>query len=423
MLHEVINLSISTTIQRGGVSVAEIQRGRRSTGIPVTLLVLLCFVGLGLLFTSAADNPAIIIALGVSLIFAVCIIRWPVTGTYMAVVMAILFDTLPSAYAHTFFSDLGVFRNLSYVGLPEGVVVSLFELVVVLSLISALVHRFHNHMKLVQGPLFWPMVLFGVMVVAGEASGILSGRRLQDLTYGKFAPLMYLVALYLLAVNTINGAAQIRTLLWITIFVSAIRCAEGMWRYFQIPAATRGQVPTVLEHEDSLFPGDAFCIGAGRGSMAKLAAQTYAMVAYSTDTGLFLRDPNQSPSRCLPLHFPKYCKLLAHHLDHPQDHSRNESDFIYALVVAAFLGAAYLAAFWNSSNGIAAPAQSIRSMIQPDERDYLSNLYRDEENTQPEIYDQLQPDYRHWLRQAYAAYYSHGRPGIGLVVTTLHATQ
>jgi hypothetical protein len=41
---------------------------------------------------------------------------------------------------------------------------------------------------------------------------------------------------------------------------------------------------------------------------------------------------------------------------------------------------AYFAIFWNHSGGIAAPAHAIKSYFQPDDRDYLSNLYRDQEN-------------------------------------------
>ena len=39
-----------------------------------------------------------------------------------------------------------------------------------------------------------------------------------------------------------------------------------------------------------------------------------------------------------------------------------------------------MAVFWNRDGGIAAPAASVRSVFEPSERDYLSNLYRDQEN-------------------------------------------
>src|SRR5207248_6613630 len=51
---------------------------------------------------------------------------------------------------------------------------------------------------------------------------------------------------------------------------------------------------------------------------------------------------------------------------------------VVALIVIA--GSSYLAVYWNKGGATARPAQSVRSLIAPDERDYASNLYRDQEN-------------------------------------------
>src|SRR6187549_1029352 len=130
-----MSLSIGIPREHAGRSIGPAQGTRRSTGVAVTFWMLVSFLGLSYLLVSVPDKPEIVFALALSLVLAACIVRWPVTGTFMAIVMATLFDGLPSPYAHTLFSDLGVFRNLSYLGLPEGVVVSLFELVVAVSLI------------------------------------------------------------------------------------------------------------------------------------------------------------------------------------------------------------------------------------------------------------------------------------------------
>jgi O-antigen ligase len=53
---------------------------------------------------------------------------------------------------------------------------------------------------------------------------------------------------------------------------------------------------------------------------------------------------------------------------------------VYLIVAAAICAGAYLGVFWNRSGGIAEPAQAVKSVIEPDQRDYASNLYRDQEN-------------------------------------------
>lgn len=374
-----MSLSVGATIRRTGIPGTQTQRAHRPTGMAVTFLVLLAFMGLALLLLSSPDKPEIILALGVSLIFAVCIIRWPVTGTFMALVMATLFDTLPSTYAHTFFSDLGVFRNLSYVGLPEGVMISLFEIVIVVSMVSALVHRFHERKKLVRGPLFWPMLAFGGMILLGEVSGIMSGGDFK-ISLWEIRPLMYLVALYVLTVNTVKGAAHVRAILWLTIICVAIRCAEGIWRYLQIPADTRANVPTVLEHEDSLFLVIPFALLLAvflwrRWLPKPLLPGLVALIPIAFY--VIIINHRRAAFLCIFISIASCLPLIWVSLRTKQQRTR----FIYALVAVAVLGVVYLGAFWNSSNGLAAPAQAVRSIVQPDERDYLSNLYRDQENT------------------------------------------
>jgi hypothetical protein len=51
-----------------------------------------------------------------------------------------------------------------------------------------------------------------------------------------------------------------------------------------------------------------------------------------------------------------------------------------AFVVLAVVGALYIPAYWNHDGTLAAPAQAVRSQIQPSQRDTSSDLYRQQEN-------------------------------------------
>jgi hypothetical protein len=55
--------------------------------------------------------------------------------------------------------------------------------------------------------------------------------------------------------------------------------------------------------------------------------------------------------------------------------------FLIGLAVFGVVGLVYTAVFWNIHGPLAEPAQAVRSYFQPDDRDYQSNLYRDQENT------------------------------------------
>lgn len=373
-----MSLSTGTTIRRATSPVTQVRGARRSTGIAVTLLVLLAFLGLALLLQSVPDTPDLIFTLGVSLILAICIIRLPITGTYMALVMTILFDGLQSEYIQTFFSTMGVFRNLSYRGLPEGLVISLFELVIVVSMASALIHRFHERKKLVHGPLFWPMIAFAGIISVGEVYGLITGGDFK-ISLWEIRPLMYLPLMYILAVNTINKPSHWRTLIWLTVVCVAIRCAEGIWRYLQLSPEMRISIPTVLEHDDSVFlviPYVLFLAAIVWRKWLPRHLLVSLMILIPISLFIMIINHRRAAYLCLVLSIISCLPLIWISL-----RSRKQRKWLAGLVVAGVIvSGAYLAAFWNSSSSVAAPAQAIRSVFQPNDRDYSSNLYREQEN-------------------------------------------
>src|SRR4051812_49372082 len=160
-------------------------------------LVFLVYLGMCLAFLAVPNKPETVLALAVGFTVCLCIVRWPIVGTFTCMIIAILFDSLPSPYVHTLISEMGVFRNLSYKGLPQAVWLSLFEVLVVLTLASVLVRRWHAHEKMVRGALFLPIVAYGATVAFGEINGLLSGGDFK-ISLWELRPLGYIVVLYLL---------------------------------------------------------------------------------------------------------------------------------------------------------------------------------------------------------------------------------
>jgi hypothetical protein len=347
------------------------------------------FGALSALLMLVPDKPEIVIAIGIGLIGALSIVHWPVMATYMAVLVTILFDVLPSTYAHTFIADLGIFRNLSSVGLPDAVVVSLFEVVVALALAASLFQRFHQRRRLARGPLFWPLIGFGSMVVFGELQGLVSG---GDFTISlwEIRPLLYMVLLYVLSVNTVSKPVHLRVVLWITVLAIAARCVEGVYRYFQIPADTRVSVQTVLEHEDSLFL--AITLGLLVGAMLwrrwlpkqllPVLLVMMPLVGY-----VMIINHRRAVYVCAFLVVLTVLPLVWTGLRS----AKQRKLFIYAIVLSSVLGSLYTAAFWNRGSSIGKPAQAVRSIFDPDDRDYASNMYREFENENLRFTIELSP--------------------------------
>ncbi len=172
----ILNTTGSSHTSRGDLP--QRRRIRRTGEYLAGLAVLIAFAGVSLLALVLPDKIQLALALGVGLIAALCIIRWPVSGTYVTAGIAILFDGLPSNLVHTWLSDADIFRNVVYLNAPE--------IVLTVALASALFRRFHVHKGLNQGPLFWPMLMFGALVVIGEIIGLLGGGNFRH-RCGKYA--------------------------------------------------------------------------------------------------------------------------------------------------------------------------------------------------------------------------------------------
>lgn len=344
------------------------ERSSRTWGYVAGLAVVATFAAVGLLSLVLVDKSSILPALGAGIVVALCVIRWPVLGTYLTAGIAILFDQFTSATVSTLISNADVYRNIVYLNVPE--------ILLILALGSTLVRRLHRHERLNQGPLFWPMVIFGALVVVGEIIGMLGGGDFKTSLW-EIRPLLYLVMFYILAVNTVKGPQHIRTLLGITIVCILLRSFEGVFRYLIMPADVRSVAQVVLEHDDSLF----FALGIALLPAVVLWRRwlpkwmLYTLAAMSPLV-LYMIGINQRRAAYVCIAFVLVTYLPMVWLSVRSKAQRRM--MVKMLIMASVLGSAYLALFWNSTNGLfSKPAQSIKSVINPDERDYSSNLYRD----------------------------------------------
>ncbi len=344
------------------------ERNPRTWGYVAGLGVFAAFAAVGLLSLVLSNKSSTLPALGAGIVVALCVIRWPVLGTYLTTGIAILFDQFSSATVRTLISNADIYRNVVYLNVPE--------ILLILALGSALVRRLHRHERLKQGPLFWPMVIFGALVVVGEIIGMLGGGDFKTSLW-EIRPLLYLVMFYILAVNTVRGPQHIHTLIGITIVSILLRSLEGVFRYAIMPADVRSAAQVVLEHDDSLFLVLALALLPAvvlwRRWLPKWMLYTLAAMA-PLDLYVITINQRRAAYVCIAFIMVTYLPLVW--LSVRSKVQRRM--MVYMLILVAVLGSAYLALFWNSANGLLGkPAQAIRSVINPDERDYSSNLYRD----------------------------------------------
>lgn len=338
----------------------------------------LVFLVTPVLFLFVPSKPETVVALAVGVVVVMCILRWPIVGTFSCLVLAILVDSLPSVYSHTILSELGVFRNLSTKGLPQAFMMSMFEIVVALTLASALFRRFHAHQKSKRGAMAFAILAYTGVVMMGEANGVLTGGDFK-ISLWELRPLAYVAVLYLLAVNTVSKPWHIRALLWISVVGIAARCLEGVSRFFGMTPDLRAIVEVVLEHDDSmLFAGIVAVLVPVLIWRKYLPKRFVWSLVGITPLVLYVIEINHRRAAyfCIMLGVVAMLPLIWKALPSRQARVR----MAQVLSVIAVISPIYLAVYWNSSGTLAKPAAALRSVIAPDERDYLSNLYRDQEN-------------------------------------------
>ena len=342
------------------------------------LAVIGAFAALSGLFIVAKQRPETVITLAAVLLGIIMTFYRPIVGLYLAVAATILVDTFPSQWVHTFISDMGLYRNLNLLGMPESVTISMFEILVGVALLRAGIGQFHRGQGVRRGPLFWPIVIFAAVVLLGEVNGLSSGGDFK-ISLWEIRPLLYIVGLYFLAMNTVTEPRHVRGLLWITVAGTAVRCVDAVWRYLQIPVALHPTIFTLVEHDDSLF----LAVGAGLLVTTtlwrrRLPRGLYPLLVVSIPIILVVMYLNKRRAvyLCLGVVVLTLLPICAMSLG-----PRARRRFLQGVGVVALLGLLYVGAFWNGHGILAEPAQVVKSNFQPDERDAASNQYRDDENT------------------------------------------
>lgn len=352
---------------------------RRIGSWAAATLVIAGFAGVSGLFKVAVERPDTVFTLGAILLFALCIIRWPVSALYITLTVTIILDTFAPSYVQSLLTSVNFFSNLSNIGLPAGITNNMFEIILSLGVLRIVIERLHKGQRIPVGAVGLPVFLFGGMVVLGEVNGLLTGGDFK-ISLWEIRPLLYLVLLYFIAANAVKTPTHVRIVLWITMLGTLFRSLDGIYRYMVIPLDIRVDLIAIIEHDDSLFlAGAVGLLIAAVLWRRELPKAFFPVALLLLPISMIMLGLNKRRAAFLCL-FVIIAVLLPYIWMSLRTKALRRR-FLIGLSIFAVIGALYTGAFWNSNGPAAEPAQAIRSYFQPDDRDYQSNLYRDEENT------------------------------------------
>ncbi len=323
-------------------------------------------VAVGVVTGLVLVGPSSVLGIGAAVVLTGVAVR-PQLAAYVLMGLVSFFEVFQ-------FDSLLPAATVVYVGDPSlGLLVSPLEVFLVVALLSWLAQGIaRRRLDFQRGPVFAGIVLFGAMLVAGIARGLLSGGD-PRIAFWEVRFVAYIVITYFLTANLIRTRAQSALLMWVFLFGATAFAVEGAIRRI----AWSDLVPpgTLLEdgydHTDPIFLGGAILLvvavvifgpsrARGRSALFLIPLLCFTLFATERRAGLIGLLVAILAFGAVLL----FCKRRA---------------FFAIFVPLALVAAVYMPLYWNDTSLLGQPARAVQSLISPNFRDAASNAYRDAE--------------------------------------------
>jgi hypothetical protein len=268
---------------------------------------------------------------------------------------------------HYLYFGLGNLINLGGI-LPSPLEVLLF-LTVTIWLAQALARR---RLDFRGGTLRWQMALFGLALLFGLLRGIAGHAQLSFIMW-ELRFLVYMVACYFLATNTIRSKSHVRQLLLLGMLAMTLFGLEATFRKVALIDTGLMVVPMefAYSHESVIFFGALLLLVVAQQAFGAPAwLRWLGLVALGICGFALLASERRAGQIAVIVAFLAASLVFLR---------ANRKAFFLISVPVILAFSLYLPVFWNNSSTFGQPARAVRSLFRPDPRDASSNLYRDME--------------------------------------------
>jgi len=316
----------------------------------------------------------LVLAIVASLVIAALIVRWPLTGVYIALGCVVLIEEEPlptpilTDHLYIFYWPPGL----------EGMIERPIGFLLLFILFMLVCHRLVNRQKMLEGgALLLPFLLYLLCVAGGVLHGLVSGGDLK-ITVVEIRPFWYLFISYLLAYNLVTRISHLRAFLWIVILAAGIKGLQGVYISFVALHGNLKGVDIIMSHEESFFFVALLVLLMLLCLHHQYRPQLYAALLILPFIVIALiANQRRADYVALAVAIPVAWFLIF------RIKPRARKRLLAIMLIGAVLSVAYVAAFSHSSGEFAQPAHAITSVFSPDNtdtRDSNSNLYRSIEN-------------------------------------------
>ncbi len=328
------------------------------------------------LIGGALGALCIILPIAYALILAIpLLIAWfwrsPVRGVYVITAGAALIEIFPLNFPDSVTDRIPLFLNLNNTAGFDFAITPAEILMVAVGLVAFARGASEGKLHWPGGRLVAAYCLYLLAILGAEVHGLAAGGDFKTSLW-EMRPQIYGFVLFLMATTLVENRKQLMTLALVFLLAVSVKALVGDYRYFVTLHSILGPQEDILAHEDSYFL--AMFVTAGvtaviwlknrrlqvlMGVMSALAL--VAMLANYRRAGVYALAVAVVIVALLAFRFePSRRKTIA-----------------WVSIALMIAGAAFISSAWNKEYGVQAQiVRPIRSLVDPNARDFSSDQYR-----------------------------------------------
>ena len=187
------------------------------------------------------------------MVTAVVLTARPVVGIYLIGFLSLFTDGAVSSW-YPFLKNMSARESILYLG--NAAILSPLEVVLAITTVAWLLRLLidRGSGRFVRGALFWPMVVFGGLVLLGVMVGVATGGD-RYVALWEFRPLLYVPIIYILVTNLFTSREQYRRLGALMLVALVIHAFLAMILYATLSVAERKELESLVGHASAVQMG------------------------------------------------------------------------------------------------------------------------------------------------------------------------
>jgi hypothetical protein len=308
-------------------------------------------------------------------LYLIAVWKRPLLTTLVVFAAGLLFEQFTyqiNGHPGPFTASVPIFRSFG-----NGVVLLPIEVIIFFGLMVWLMKAaLTGTLQIPRSPFAKALGAFLFLLLVGFGIGLSRGGD-YNIALWEVRPFFLLAVTYFITSIVMKNRQSLRVVLWFIVVCTGFKSIQATYMFFSFARAMNPRPESLLSHEESVFFGVFMVLTIGlwvygqRGPLRRLATALLPCVVIATMAN--------SRRTAWPIVILGLLVLLLVAWVTQPDKRRSVGP---VLVLMAVVSAVYFPLYWNKTGGgtLSQPARAVRSTVQPDARDELSNLYREQEN-------------------------------------------